>query len=221
MELSFNIKRLEAILSSSLDDDIEKYAKDVDLSHIAPLKRRRLSKSARYVFSCLKDFELRDTPVVFSSKYGEVNRCYALLEELAKNEPISPTSFSLSVHNAISSQHSIFAKNSSEISAISSDNSLEYALLDGYLKLNENHKQVLVISHFEGAMSEFLEEDLTYVLVLLIEKGDDFTLKYLPKDGSFVRVDSSIEFLKNWEKGSKNWEIEDKNSYWQWNVKDD
>ncbi len=217
MKISFNIKKLEAIIASSLDlQELNKYIKEPDLSHVKPMQRRRLSKSARNVFSLLKNFDLKDTPVVFSSKYGELNRCYDLLQTLSQDEDISPTSFSLSVHNAISSQYAIFSQNTNEISAISSQNSLEYAILDGYLKLNENKHQVLIISHFEGSQSEFLQENLSYTLALLIEKGREYTIKSKACQKADATKHSSLEFLKNYEKQNTNWLIYDKNICFEW-----
>ncbi len=217
MTISFNIKKLGAIISSgSSFTELEKYKKDPDLSHVKPMQRRRLSKSARNVFSLLKEIDSKNTPIVFSSKYGELNRCYDLLKTLSFKEDISPTSFSLSVHNAISSQYGIFSKNSNEISAISSQNSLEYALLEGYLKLCEGHDEVLIISHYEGSKSEFLKDDLDYTIALLIEKGEEYIIKSKEKQGLQTSEHSSLEFLKNYDKKTKSWTINDNNFCFQW-----
>jgi hypothetical protein len=40
-------------------------------------------------------------PIVYSSRYGEVARSVELLSALARRDDLSPTSFSLSVHNAM------------------------------------------------------------------------------------------------------------------------
>ena len=39
-------------------------------------------------------------PTVFCSRHGEVSRALALLSDLARGEALSPTAFSMSVHNA-------------------------------------------------------------------------------------------------------------------------
>lgn len=219
MGISFNISKLEAIIApgSILNNNFSKLNKFIyepDLSHIKALQRRRLSTSARMVFSILKNFELGNTPIIFSSKYGEIDRAYNLLNDLAKNEDISPTSFSLSVHNAISALHSIFAKNEAEICAISSQNSLEYAFLNAYLKLQEGHQKALVISHFKGAKSEFINENLDYAVGILLEKGNDFKLDFIPNNSKIAMSHSSLEFLNNYENKKGSWEIEDINFRW-------
>jgi len=47
------------------------------------------------------------TPLVFASRWGELARSVAMLQELARGEALSPTAFSHAVHNAIGAQYSI------------------------------------------------------------------------------------------------------------------
>ncbi len=46
-------------------------------------------------------------PVIFASRYGDIRRSVDMLQSLARQESLSPTSFSLSVHNAIGALYSI------------------------------------------------------------------------------------------------------------------
>lgn len=46
-------------------------------------------------------------PLVFASRYGEAKRSLALLGDLVHKQPLSPTGFALSVHNAVSALYSI------------------------------------------------------------------------------------------------------------------
>lgn len=46
-------------------------------------------------------------PLVFASRWGELARSVAMLQELARQQPLSPTAFSHSVHNAIGAIYSI------------------------------------------------------------------------------------------------------------------
>ena len=83
-----------------------------DLSHIKPMQRRRLSLSARAAFAvgyeCLQKATVASEVVcVFSNAYGPTPMTANMLENIARAEPISPTSFSISVHNAIAGQFSI------------------------------------------------------------------------------------------------------------------
>lgn len=73
-----------------------------DIQFVPPLLRRRLSRLGSMALAvtqqCLGDE--RGIPVVFASQHGELNRTAEILVDLARNEPPSPTAFSLSVHNA-------------------------------------------------------------------------------------------------------------------------
>ncbi len=51
--------------------------------------------------------EKSHVPVVLASRHGDLERSLALLAEMAAEEPMSPTGFGLSVHNAIGAMYSI------------------------------------------------------------------------------------------------------------------
>lgn len=57
-------------------------------------------------------------PLVFASRWGELARSIAMLQELARGEPLSPTAFSHSVHNAIGAQYSIQRGVRANVSAV-------------------------------------------------------------------------------------------------------
>ncbi len=51
--------------------------------------------------------DLSTVPVVLASRYGDLERSLALLADVAAQEPMSPTGFGLSVHNAMGAMYSI------------------------------------------------------------------------------------------------------------------
>jgi Beta-ketoacyl synthase, N-terminal domain len=57
-------------------------------------------------------------PLVFASRWGELARSVAMLQELAQGEPLSPTAFSHSVHNAVGAQYSIQRGVRANVSAV-------------------------------------------------------------------------------------------------------
>ena len=57
-------------------------------------------------------------PLVFASRWGELARSVAMLQELAQGEALSPTAFSHSVHNAIGAQYSIQRGITANVSAV-------------------------------------------------------------------------------------------------------
>jgi hypothetical protein len=108
----------------------------IDLSSIPPMLRRRLSPMGRACASVLlplidsdNEAERANTPIVFASRHGEAQRTQLILEDIAECELISPTAFSLSVHNAISGILSINKKITANISAIAASGSEVMAVL--------------------------------------------------------------------------------------------
>ena len=80
-----------------------------DLATVPAMQRRRLGTLARSVFHVLTrctDPGAQE-PAIFSSHMGEIGRTQGILDTLAADEPVSPASFSLSVHNAIAGQWSL------------------------------------------------------------------------------------------------------------------
>ena len=103
-----------------------------DVSFLPALQRRRLSRLARMAFHVA--WPLADAagplPLVFASRHGETPRTLAILSDLAHDEPLSPTQFSLSVHNAIIGLWSIQRGDTSEMTALAAEG-------DGILKRSD------------------------------------------------------------------------------------
>lgn len=83
----------------------------VELPHVPAMARRRLGHLAKMAVSVadsvLPPEEGADIPVVWASRYGDADKALSLLRSQAQDEPLSPTAFGLSVHNAVGAQHSI------------------------------------------------------------------------------------------------------------------
>ncbi|WGL15284.1 beta-ketoacyl synthase chain length factor [Microbulbifer bruguierae] len=79
-----------------------------DISFLPAMQRRRLSALAKAAMATAHALlDGRDMPVLCCSVHGEAQRTYTLLQDVAAGEPLSPTAFGLSVHNAIVGQLSI------------------------------------------------------------------------------------------------------------------
>jgi hypothetical protein len=82
---------------------------EVPLPEVPAMLRRRLSPLGRMAvlagYRCQGDHA--GLPIVFASRYGDAGRSLQLLGDFAHDEPMSPTDFALSVHNAIGAMYSI------------------------------------------------------------------------------------------------------------------
>ena len=217
-KIYFKISKFDAIIDTNADlGELEIYKKSPDLTHIAPIERRRLSKGARLCISLLRECE--NLPVVFSSTRGEINRSFSLQGSIAKLEPLSPASFCVSVHNAIVAQNAIFVKNSAEISAISANLSLENGILNAVAKFDEFDK-IAVISYFESINNELMcEDDLIYAVLVVVEKGKNFSLEISSNSNPNLEnltKNSDFEFLRNLAKKQISWQTQEENLIWKW-----
>lgn len=71
--------------------------------------RRRVERSGR--LACQVAYWCQasgaQVPMVFASRYGDATRSLAMLGDLVNQQPLSPTGFALSVHNAVSAIYAI------------------------------------------------------------------------------------------------------------------
>lgn len=85
---------------------------NADVGFLPMLQRRRLSPLARA--ACAVAWHCRrargDMPAVFFSRHGESQYYFDILSGLAAEGSVSPSRFSLSVHNAIGGLHSLHSE---------------------------------------------------------------------------------------------------------------
>lgn len=135
------------------------------LAAMPPMLRRRtgvLAKMALEVaYQCLGD--RRDVPTVFCSRHGEAQRSVDLLSDLARGEPLSPTSFGMSVHNAAGGLFSIARADQANNIALSAGRSgIEHAVIEACGLLQDGAPEVLLVVYdcpLPSAYAQFRDED--------------------------------------------------------------
>lgn len=87
---------------------------------VPPLLRRRAGLLGRMALETAFAATCggRMIPTVFCSRHGDIGRTCEMLMALAQNEALSPTAFSLSVHNAIGALFSIATSSNTPFTAI-------------------------------------------------------------------------------------------------------
>lgn len=142
-----------------------------DVSFLPAMQRRRLSRLARMAFSVGWPLAegLPDLPLVFISRHGETPRTLDILSDLANDQPLSPTQFSLSVHNAVIGLWSILRNETAEMTALAA------ALL------NEGAPAVLLVISEEQPPDAYAgwisDVPFPYALGLLLTPGDEWQLE--------------------------------------------
>lgn len=179
---------------------------------IPKLQQRRLSPLARAVFNaidrCIEPGE--NLPTVFSSAHGEVGKALEMLKTIQAGEELSPTAFSLSVHNAIAGLYSIAYRNQQEITVMAPGREgLAPAFLEALGMLREGAAEALVVLYDEP-IAEFypvapfaLNGELTCALAMrlaLAGKGMPLRLSRVPKNGEAgeqpVQLPLFVDFLR-------------------------
>lgn len=240
-DFSFNIKGWRVVTDKVISPEDwqkgEQYwqaeAKNWDdfapkLAFLPPLKRRRLSESARLFFEASWDLVENEPniPTILASSNGEINRNFALWQSLLQEGDVSPTSFSLSVHNAIVGQWSELRQVKTETTAIMAQkDNLEVAIVEAFLQLNDGHEQVLVVIT-ELPLDEnynaqpVIRQPFGYALALVLEKGAQYQLTLSDQtveNSEFFAKDNALAFVKNQYLNQTKWQtLSSRGGVWLW-----
>jgi len=192
---------------------------------LPPMQRRRLSPMARMVFATAWPLaeQYPPMPVVYASRHGETTRGYELLHALASGEGLSPTSFGLSVHNAILGLWSIVRHETLESIALSVEgDSAEHAFVEACALLTQGHERALVLLAEEkppAAYQTWTGDVLfPYAAAFVVEQGVDLdlTLSQAVQENDQSDLPSSLNLLRHLSLGSSHWHHRTGNRTWTW-----
>jgi hypothetical protein len=122
------------------------------LSFVPRMLKRRLSPLARIVFCAASQCVDQKThlPAVFSSTHGELAKSFKMMEMIEQGEEISPTAFSLSVHNSIAGLFAMAYKNKRQCVVVApGEEGLAAAFIEAIGLLQEGTDEVLVVLYDE------------------------------------------------------------------------
>lgn len=167
-------------------------------------------------------------PMIFASRHGETTRSFQLLRNVAAREPLSPTAFGLSVHNAIAGQWSIIRKETQETIALAGDEDmLEHALQEACLLIGAGAPQVLVVLAEELPPSDYRpwidDVPFSYVIALRLSAGDDWCLDFRPSTAApSVQIwPNPLNLLRHLIKETRSWTHTGPRLQWHWQRKAD
>lgn len=180
---------------------------------LPPLIRRRCSPLARIAltaaFACCGEEERARCTSVFASRHGNINESVDLLERLALRQPLSPTVFSHTVHNAQAGLFSLAAANSHGSSSIAAQaDTFGCAYLEALALLEREPESpaLLVIADvpLESAFAGLVDEaEAAYGVALLLAAagaGEPVGFAVEPAAGPAAqpRWPDAVEFLRWW-----------------------
>lgn len=193
------------------------------------MQRRRLGllgkMALEVAYECLG--QRQDVPTVFCSRHGEVSRSVELLNDLARDEPLSPTSFGLSVHNAIGGMFSIARGDKANHIALSGGQaSIEHALIEACGLLADGEKAVLLVAYdcpLPSVYAAYQDEDaIPFAWAWLIEppQREVFSLSWhsLPcgQDAKELPATASLDALRFFLRRDQRMERICGRQSWQW-----
>lgn len=135
------------------------------LQEMPAMARRRVERLGRIALQCAwrcQDEGETTLPLVFGSRHGDIGRTHAMLEALARDEPLSPTHFGLSTHNAIAAQYSIARGLTASCSVVASGaRTAEAVVMEAVALLADGADEVLAVMYDQpppAAYDEFADE---------------------------------------------------------------
>ena len=152
MQQTFIIQSWNVWPPIAVDDEKLALLQKTILTSVPKMLKRRLSPLAKTVFcaalSCEK--EVSALPIVFSSTHGELAKSLKMMKTIEAGEEISPTSFSLSVHNAIAGLFSIAFDNKIQATVLAAgEEGMATAFIEAAGLFHEGESEVLVVFYDE------------------------------------------------------------------------
>lgn len=181
---------------------------------VPPAMRRRLDRLGKISLSVASDLVERNgyMPSVFCSRHGEIQTTIQMLKDLIWNNDISPTRFSLSVHNAISGIFTIANKSELPVTSITAGRQdLTSCFYEAYGQLKEaKSDNVLCVIYDEPIPDEYQKycpvPRYPYAVgfVLSLDQGikcsfshfEELSSDCIENDGKIGKEVMALEFIK-------------------------
>jgi len=195
------------------------------------LLRRRCGSLARIMlsaaFDCCEEAELSEVATVFASRHGNINESIDLLDRIAERQPLSPTVFSHTVHNAQAGLFSIAASNrqaSSSIAAQQDSFACGYLEALTLLERDPDRPVLLVVGDVPLAptFAPLVEEPAgSYGLGLLLARDGEgtqlgFGRQSLADPPATACWPDAIEFLRWYLSGESSLVLGSARCPWKW-----
>lgn len=201
------------------------------LSSLKPMQRRRLSYYSKLVFSSLlllsdeQEQEKENADLVFASRHGDFHKTSELLTAIAQQELLSPTAFSLSVHNATAGLYSIITKFTGAVNAISAgDESIFLALLEASMRKQSKALEAVYVVCADQALPSMYrkfghcnEQDHAIALCLSgTQRGQQYTFERVPVASKALPEQApAVSFATFLREGSSQIEIAAEKAIWR------
>lgn len=167
--------------------------------------------------------------IVFTSRHGELERNLRILTSLANDESLSPTDFTMSVHNAAVGSLTIAAAAPLVSTSLAAGvDSFQQGLVEVSALHSAGYQQVLLVD-FEGAVPEFYHPHLPegalhspYAVALLLAAGDKCCCVSSPAENKEQGgLPQSLMFLHAYLAGASAFSLKGDRLNWSWECRYD
>ncbi|MBD2810058.1 beta-ketoacyl synthase chain length factor [Xenorhabdus sp. Vera] len=196
---------------------------------------RRLSSGSRLAVDCGLSILRRNQvdAIVYTSRHGELERNYQILQNLAQTESVSPTIFAMSVHNSSVGNLTIVAKTPLVSSSVSAGiDSFQQGLFEVATLLHAGNRKVLLVD-FDGELPRFYHDIIDsntptypFAVSLLLEQGSHLSCKKRRKKQAHSEqpvsletvpaLPQSLQFLHGWLREEQNFIVSGDHCQWNW-----
>jgi len=195
------------------------------LKNLSTIMARRLNSGSRLALDSALDLFSAHQPdaFVFTCQHGELERNFRILSSLSEGNGVSPTDFTLSVHNSAVGQLAIMLDSPTISTSIAAgEDSFHQGLIEAFSLLNNGFERILLVD-FEGQIPDFyaahMDNQWPYACAMIIEKGNDLRCKMMPPSNfchQSITLPQSMQFLLYWLSQQQRLVINSQYSHWSW-----
>ena len=162
-----------------------------------------------------------DIPTVFCSRHGDVAKVVDLLADLARGEPLSPTAFGMSVHNAIPGLFTIARnKRANHIALAAGTSTVEQAVIEACGLLADGASAVLLVNcdcPLPALFSDFEDcAEQPHAWAWLMTAGDAYALNWTASDAAPSALPGGLAVAAFHASGAERMERCDGRLRWCW-----
>jgi len=199
------------------------------MRHLSMMAARRLGAGDRLVVDGVLGLLATQAAdaLVLCSRHGELERNDRILQALAAKRPVSPTDFTMSVHNAAAGTSTILAGQPLVSASLSAGlDTFQQAFFEVMGFFQAGHQRVL-LADFEGRIPDFYRKQAgvelavaPYAVCLLLAPGTEWTCQPLPRAAAEqvaeTHLPQSLQWLRALLHGWPEYDVQGHSHYWHW-----
>ena len=208
------------------DRHIDPAAPQAKPSELPMMTSRRLNSGSRLAVDSGLAMLRRHAPdaVLFTSRHGELERNFRILEAIAVAQPVSPTDFAMSVHNSSVGNLTITAKQPLVSSSLSAgQDTFQQGLIEALTLFHAGYQRVLMVD-FDGQLPSFYHPHLpanmptwAWSLALVLEAGDELRCETRARaTHQEAPLPQGLQFLRGYLKGNTAFSVDGERADWLW-----